>query len=216
MPKVSDEYRGARRRTILDAALTCFERRGLHGTTTDDIAAEAGLSNGALYRYFDGKAAIIEAIAAERHAQERELLDAALRDDDPRRAVHDFVDAYFAWLADPDELRRRRISVQFWAEALADERLAAIVAEGVAPAREAERAIDAAVVSGVLPPHVDAVALVQVILAMLQGFVLQAAWDPSVDVRRYATTCSAVLDAYLSPASPVLSPASTATARAQR
>jgi hypothetical protein len=29
------------------------------------------------------------------------------------------------------------------AEALADERLAAIVAEGVAPAREAERAIDA-------------------------------------------------------------------------
>ena len=79
MPKVSDAYRDARRRAILDAAITCFERRGLHGTTTDDIAAEAGLSNGALYRYFDGKAAIIEAIAAERHAQERALLDAALQ-----------------------------------------------------------------------------------------------------------------------------------------
>ncbi len=51
---------------------------GLHGTTTDDIAAEAELSNGALYRYFDGKAAIIEAIAAERHDQERALLGAAL------------------------------------------------------------------------------------------------------------------------------------------
>ena len=122
--------------------------------------------------------------------------------------------SYFAWLADPDELRRRRINVHVWAEALADERLAAIVAEGVAPAREAERAIDAAVASGVLPAHVDAVALVQVILAMLQGFVLQAAWDPSVDLARYAATCSAVLDAYLSPAAPVPSP--TATARAQR
>ncbi len=203
MPKVSDAYRDARRQSILDAAVACFERRGLHGTTTDDIAAEAGMSNGALYRYFDGKAAIIEAIAAERHAQERALLDAALRDADPRRAVHDFVMAYFAWLTDPDELRRRRINVHVWAEALADERLAAIVAAGVAPAREAEHAIDAAVASGALPPHVDAAALVQVILALLQGFVLQAAWDPAVDVDRYAATCTAVLDAYLAPVSAI-------------
>jgi AcrR family transcriptional regulator len=209
MPKVSDAYRDARRRAILDAAITCFERRGLHGTTTDDVAAEAGLSNGALYRYFDGKAAIIEAIAAERHAQERDLLAAALLDEDPRHAVHDFVLAYFAWLADPDELRRRKVNVHVWAEALADERLAAVVAAGIAPARDAEQALEHAVASGVLPAHVDATALVQVILAMLQGFVLQAAWDPSVDVRRYADTCAALLDAYLGSA-PV------ATPRAQR
>jgi len=208
MPKVSDEYREARRRSVLDAAITCFERRGLHGTTTDDIAAESGLSNGALYRYFDGKGAIIEAIAAERHAQERALLDAALLNEEPRRAVHEFVAAYFAWLTDPDELRRRRVNVHVWAEALADERLAAVVAAGIAPARDAEHAIEGAVAAGVLPAHVDATALVQVILAMLQGFVLQAAWDPSLDVHRYANTCTAVLDAYLEP--------STAVARAQR
>ena len=35
------------------------------------------------------------------------------------------------------------------------------------------------------------------ILALLQGFVLQAAWDPSLDADRYAATCTAVLDAYL-------------------
>ncbi len=148
MPRVSDAYRDARRRAILDAAVTCFERRGLHGTSTDDIAAEAGLSNGALYRYFDGKAAIIEAIAAERHDQERVLLGAALDHADPRRAVRDFVAAYFAWLADPEELRRRRVNVHVWAEALADERLAAVVAEGIAPARDAERALETAVATG--------------------------------------------------------------------
>jgi AcrR family transcriptional regulator len=213
MPKVSDEYRDRRRRTILDAAITCFERRGLHGTTTDDISAESGLSNGALYRYFDGKDAIIEAIAAERHAQERALLDAALRNEDPRRAVHEFVTAYFAWLADPDELRRRRVNVHVWAEALADDRLAAVVTAGVAPAREAEDAIADAVEAGLLPAHVDATALVQLILALLQGFVLQAAWDPSVDAARFAASCTAVLDAYLSPEP---SPAPSATARAQR
>lgn len=214
MPKVSEAYRDARRQAILDAAVVCFERRGLHGTSTDDIAAEAGLSNGALYRYFDGKAAIVEAIATTRHDQERALLGAALGDADPRRAVHDFVNAYFAWLADPDELRRRRVNVHVWAEALADERLAAVVAEGIAPARDAERAIEAAVASGALPAHVDATALVQVILALLQGFVLQAAWDPSLDGARYAATCVAVLDAYLSPPAPVVAP--SAVARAQR
>ena len=166
------------------------------------------------YRYFDGKAAIGEAIAAERHAQERVLLDAALQHEDPRRAVHDFVTAYFAWLDDPDELRRRRVNVHVWAEALADERLAAVVAEGVAPARDAEAAFTAALAAGALPAHVDATALVQVILALLQGFVLQAAWDPAIDVDRYAATCAAVLDAYLAPA-PSSGPAS-AVARAQR
>ena len=222
MPRVSDAYRDARRRVILDAAVACFERRGLHGTSTDDIAAEAGLSNGALYRYFDGKAAIIEAIAAERHDQERALLSAALDDADPRRAVRAFVEAYFAWLADPDELRRRRVNVHVWAEALADERLAAVVAEGIAPARDAERAIETAVAAGALPAHVDATALVQVILAMLQGFVLQAAWDPSLDAGRYADTCTAVLDAYLEPRSPgppgpdAPASAAVATERAQR
>jgi AcrR family transcriptional regulator len=219
MPKVSDEYRDARRRAILDAALTCFERAGLHGTTTDDIAAEAGLSNGALYRYFDGKAAIVEAIAGERHAQERTLLEAALADPDPRRSVHEFVTQYFAWLADPDELRRRRINVHVWAAALADERLAAIVAEGLAPARDAARTIAAAVDAGELPARVDADALVQVILALVQGFVLQAAWDPAIDVGRYAATCAALLDTYLSePSAPWSEPSASpqATARAHR
>jgi AcrR family transcriptional regulator len=213
MPKVSDEYREARREAILAAAVVCFERRGLHGTTTDDIAAEAGLSNGALYRYFDGKNAIIDAIAAERHEQERALLASALRAEDPRRAVDDFVTAYFTWLADPDELRRRRVNIHVWAAALADERLAAVVAEGVAPAQDVVRAFEQAVASGALPAHVDATALVQVILAMLQGYVLQAAWDPAIDPHRYAATCVALLDGYLAPGR---SASRSATSRAQR
>jgi AcrR family transcriptional regulator len=212
MPKVSVEYREARRQAILAAAVVCFERHGLHGTTTDGIAAEAGVSNGALYRYFDGKNAIIEAIATERHAKERALLASALCDDDPRRAVDAFVRAYFGWLADPDELRRRRVNVHVWAEALADDRLAAVVAEGLAPARDAVRAIEEAVASGTLSAHVDATALVQVILAMLQGYVLQAAWDPAIDPHRFAATCVALLDGYLGSGSA----ARTATSRAQR
>jgi AcrR family transcriptional regulator len=44
-----------RRKQIMDAALTCFARKGYHKTTMDDIVAESGLSKGTLYWYFRSK-----------------------------------------------------------------------------------------------------------------------------------------------------------------
>ncbi len=41
------------------ALLACIARVGLAKTTLDDIAREAGCSRATLYRYFDGKAAIV-------------------------------------------------------------------------------------------------------------------------------------------------------------
>jgi TetR/AcrR family transcriptional repressor of uid operon len=57
-----------RRRQILDAALACFRRRGFHQATMQEICAEANMSAGALYRYFNSKAEIIGAIAEDKHA----------------------------------------------------------------------------------------------------------------------------------------------------
>ncbi len=54
-----------RRRQILDAAMTCFRRRGFHQTSMQEICAEADLSAGALYRYFPSKSEIIAAITEE-------------------------------------------------------------------------------------------------------------------------------------------------------
>lgn len=50
------------RRRILDAAIVCFSRGGFHATGMQALCAEAGMSPGALYRYFPSKDAIIEAI----------------------------------------------------------------------------------------------------------------------------------------------------------
>jgi AcrR family transcriptional regulator len=198
MPRVTDEHRERRRRQILDAALACFDRRGLHATTTDDIVAEAGLSTGTIYRYFDSKDAIIEAIAAERHARERSLLAAALVGDDPRASLRSFLERYFDWLGDPDEQRRRRVNVYVWAEALHNPRLAGVVASGLAPLDQSVEAVRAAVRSGTFPPALDAEPFVRAVLALLQGFVLQRSWDPTVDLERYRTTALAMVDAFLS------------------
>jgi TetR/AcrR family transcriptional regulator, transcriptional repressor of aconitase len=63
MPKVSQDYKDARREQILSAAKRCFARNGFHETSMHDLFAEAGLSSGAVYRYFPGKADVVRAIA---------------------------------------------------------------------------------------------------------------------------------------------------------
>src|SRR5438094_6372089 len=66
-----------RRSQILDAALVCFAKRGFHQASMHDISAEAGISVGLIYRYFENKEAVISAMA-DRHKQEiGEVLDRA-------------------------------------------------------------------------------------------------------------------------------------------
>src|SRR3989304_6177982 len=57
MPKVTEAHLEARRSQILDAAWTCFARKGYHQATMQDICQESGLSPGAIYRYFESKEA---------------------------------------------------------------------------------------------------------------------------------------------------------------
>lgn len=52
----------AQRRRILDAAQKCFITRGFHAGSIGDIAAEAEISQGLMYRYFANKRALILAL----------------------------------------------------------------------------------------------------------------------------------------------------------
>ena len=47
------------RAAIVDAGLACFDRHGIAGTTLHDIAAEAGVTKGAVYHHFPNKHAIL-------------------------------------------------------------------------------------------------------------------------------------------------------------
>lgn len=58
-----------RRTQILEAAILCFARKGFHETSMHDISAEAGISVGLIYRYFENKEAVIGAMA-DRHKSE--------------------------------------------------------------------------------------------------------------------------------------------------
>ena len=55
----------ARPREILDAARDIFSRKGFEATRMDEVAAAAGVTKPAVYRYFPGKDRLIEALLEE-------------------------------------------------------------------------------------------------------------------------------------------------------
>jgi AcrR family transcriptional regulator len=59
MPILSSSAKSnQRRQTVLEAAVSCFARKGLYGTTTHEIAERAGISQPYVYRLFPDKASL--------------------------------------------------------------------------------------------------------------------------------------------------------------
>ena len=77
MPSSSLDSGLDRREQILRAAMVCFAKRGFHQTSMHDISAEAGISVGLIYRYFENKDAVISAMAEEHKREIHELLERA-------------------------------------------------------------------------------------------------------------------------------------------
>jgi AcrR family transcriptional regulator len=198
MPKVSEEHLDARRRQIVDAAIVCFARDGFHRATMQDICREAGLSAGAVYRYFSSKDDLVEAIADERHAREAEFAEGAREIGEGVEALHALGRAFFSSLADPDERRRRRLGVQVWAEALLNPGIHKLVMRGIdLPLTVIPQLVREAQEKGELDRSLDPDALARVMLAMFQGYILQQAWDEHLDVASYLETAEAFVDALL-------------------
>jgi AcrR family transcriptional regulator len=56
---IQQQLISARKNQILDAAAALFAEKGFHPTTTRDIAKQAGISEGTIYKYFDSKTALL-------------------------------------------------------------------------------------------------------------------------------------------------------------
>ena len=195
MPKISDAKREARRRQILEAALSCFSENGFHQTGMADIVRRSGLSQGAVYLYFQSKDDLIEALADDRHRREAVLNSVAQRSTDPLEGLRALVRVYADWAVDRDGEKRRRVGVHGWAEALRNRRVHAQVVEGI----EMPRAIIAALVEraqheGVMRNDVGADAVARTLIALFQGFVLQVVWGEDIDVEACLRVVDATLD----------------------
>jgi AcrR family transcriptional regulator len=193
VPRVSAAHLAARRQQILDAAQTCFLRNGFHATSMQDVIAEAGLSIGAVYRYFKGKNEIVEAIALG-YADQVGGLVAALSAD-PDRSLADVMAGAIGVIDDNlGPAGPMRLAVQVWSEALRDERVGAIVDKVYGAIRAsfvsvAERAAE----SGELDRDLDPEATGAALFALVIGYGLQKILTGRPDKDSYVRGVRAIL-----------------------
>ena len=83
----------ARRRSLLEAANRVFRKRGFSLATVRDIAEEAGVALGGLYRHFPSKEHFIAAVLAEGMREIREEVREAIAATPPDAPVRDRIAA---------------------------------------------------------------------------------------------------------------------------
>src|ERR1700758_192855 len=124
MPQTQIDSVPDRRCQILDAALVCFAKRGFHQTSMHDISAEAGISVGLIYRYFQNKEAVIAAMADRHKNQIQEILERAKQAPNLRESLETLFTAH---CGETEPHVTAAFVVDLFAEASRNDRVAELV-----------------------------------------------------------------------------------------
>jgi AcrR family transcriptional regulator len=187
MPKVSAEYRAARREEVLDAAVRCVAREGFHKTTMAHVIAESGLSAGAVYGYFKGKSELIRAIAARALSGFAEVLEAVAVAPGPitpamgLRAIMSEVERMSA----ESDGAFPKVVVHAWSEAARDPEVREVVRTNVDKVHRAWLDVLArAEADGNIAPG-DHAASARALVGLMPGFVVQGLLLDEIDGASY-------------------------------
>ena len=174
MPKVSQQYRDARRDQILSAARRCFLRDGFHMTSMQDLFAESGLSSGAVYRYFASKDEVIVAIAEDNMREVLAMIH-QVATEDPGRSVGEVVAAVLTLVQAKDAADGMgAMAVLVWAEALRNPSLAGQLRDLLTRMHgDLARLVADHQKAGRLPDEVAAGAIARTLVSTMAGYILQ-------------------------------------------
>lgn len=198
MARVSAEHLEARKQSIFDAAQKVFSRRGQESASMAEIAAEAGISPGLIYRYFPSKEAL--ALACLRHGADSAISEwhnIAAEFRDPADAFKQMARKSFDEMSAPDaaDFSRLMLEDHLSASRSADPVLRAALIEqrehiALALADSLERMIEA----GELDPSVDPHSLGQALLAFYYGTRTLHMVDPSLDFAKMLAQLQTLLE----------------------
>ena len=175
MPRVSEAHRERRREQILEAARRCFIRKGFHQSSMADVFAEAGLSAGAVYRYFRSKDEIITAIAEEVVGHVTDLL-VPLVEQEPTPTLDSVIRDGLLSVDDLafGEYGFAQLAPQVWAEALRNDQLLGVIRSRYTVVREAlSRLIVAEQKAGRVDVNAEPDNVAAVLFGSIIGYLLQ-------------------------------------------
>jgi AcrR family transcriptional regulator len=94
---------------LIEGAIRCIVKFGYSKTTTSRVAAEAGLSRGAMLHHFENGDALMRAVIAELH--EKRLRAVRRSGDITGRGVHEVVRTYWDQLSSPSFTAFHELSI---------------------------------------------------------------------------------------------------------
>jgi AcrR family transcriptional regulator len=172
-----------RREQILEAAERCFRQHGFHATSMAQIAAEAKMSAGLIYRYFVSKDSIIEAIV-ERDVRQTVIETNALQAD----PVGIFP-AMFEQIRAGVDKRGDKAACALFLEVMAESARNPVTAKLVCDARRRIAASVCDLVGAAAPGRwsdEEIAAKVDLLMALLDSVALKTVAEPSFDRERTA------------------------------
>lgn len=179
-PDLRSQRQENQRRRILDAAIRSFARGGFHGAGMQAVCAEAGMSPGALYRYFPSKEAIIEAIVERDRAEIPAQLAPLLEAEDVVSALIESARRFLVGNLKPESLP---LFPELFAEAARNPSVREITMRcddvvGDIIVRVLERGM----ALGQVDPSLDAREAVRFLMAMTDGVLMRLLLEPAAEL----------------------------------
>jgi len=195
LQKAGDEPEVDRRTHILDAAERSFVRAGFHRATMQDVAAEAGMSPGNLYRYFPSKDALVAGLC------ERDRAGLAKEFAEVRESGADFLTAFRALGRRhfTDEMcGKSKLCLEIWAEATRNPAVATLQTDFDRGLNEQFiAAFEAAKQARAVDPSVDSRFVASIISKLADGLFVRRATATDFDPEREVSEVFAVIGALL-------------------
>jgi AcrR family transcriptional regulator len=165
---------GDRRAHILAAAERAFLREGFHASSMQDVAAEAGMSPGNLYRYFPSKEAIVAGLCASDQKELAANVQTLVSCGNPLAGIEVLLRQHL--VEEPRE--RFQMIVEIWAEATRKPEIAKLcsgidghVRGGLAQVVEAAKRL------GLAPADIDTDFVVRTMMTVVIGLFKRRAHE---------------------------------------
>ncbi|WP_448062633.1 TetR/AcrR family transcriptional regulator [Cellulomonas hominis] len=176
MTRMSEAARARKYDEIVEAVTDLFARRGFHSTSMSDVIRHTGVPAGTIYSYFDSKDALIVAVARRALAGIESQVERLVQLE-PVPDLRAFIATVMTSLPrDEQGSLRAALILHSWAETSGNHELADLVrGSHQAMLRAARPLVGAWQARGDLPADVTPEAATRLLLAVVQGGIVQTA-----------------------------------------
>jgi AcrR family transcriptional regulator len=199
------ERRDQQTQRVLEAARACFVRHGFQGASMQQICGEAGMSPGALYRYFASKEAIIEAITEQDRREDAELFAAMFSHAD---VIEGVVSTALAHVRRFQQRQLAPLFAEIRSESMRNPAIESCCRQSMIAVRdEFRRYLQDGIDRGEIAPLVDLDTLMAVLMAIGEGLALNDLLSQGVDPAKLEILIRTTVTAMLRPTAPAARPA---------